>query len=123
MQNQIRSDQILFAILTGILWILALMTYNILLLNRKRSVLKILEHLLYGICVKRGHVAQSDMCVVTGTWLTADPGVLSLILAPSRALVEIDHEIISMVILFSSADPFKKGYCQLQAKVCAPSTG
>ena len=30
-----------------------------------------------------------------------------------------DHEIISSVILLPSADSFKKGCCQLQAKVCA----
>ena len=33
--------------------------------------------------------------------------------------VEIDHEIISTIILLPSADSFKKGCCQLQAKVCA----
>ena len=31
--------------------------------------------------------------------LTADPGVVSLIPARSHALVEVDHEIISTVIL------------------------
>ena len=36
---------------------------------------------------------------------------------------EIDHEIISMVILLPSAESFKNGCCQLQAKVCAQSTG
>ena len=36
---------------------------------------------------------------------------------------EIDHEIISTVILLPSADSFKKGCCQLQALVCAQSTG
>ena len=35
----------------------------------------------------------------------------------------IDHEIISTVILLPSADSFKKGCCQLQAKVCAQTTG
>ena len=36
-------------------------------------------------------------------------------------VVEIDHEIISTVILLPSAESFKKqkGCCQLQAKVCA----
>ena len=38
-------------------------------------------------------------------------------------VVEIDHEIISTVILLPSAESFKKGCCQLQAKVCARSTG
>ena len=55
--------------------------------------------------------------------LTADPGVASSIPARSHTFVEIDHEIISMVILLPSADSFKKGCCQLQAKVCAQITG
>ena len=33
--------------------------------------------------------------------------------------MEIDHEIISTVILLPSAESFMKGCCQLQAKVCA----
>ena len=37
--------------------------------------------------------------------------------------VEIDHETISTIILLPSAESFKKGCCQLQAKVCARSTG
>ena len=37
----------------------------------------------------------------------------------SHTFVEIDHEMISTVILLPSADSFKKGCCQLQAKVCA----
>ena len=53
----------------------------------------------------------------------ADPGVTSSIPAWSHTLVEIDHEIISMVILLPSADSFKKGCCQLQAKVYAQITG
>ena len=55
--------------------------------------------------------------------LTADPGVASLIPVQSHTFVEIDHEIISTVILLPFADSFKKGCCQLQAKVCAGSTG
>ena len=55
--------------------------------------------------------------------LTADPGVASLIPARSHTFVEIDHEIISTVILLPSADRFKKGCSQLQAKVCAQITG
>ena len=53
----------------------------------------------------------------------ADPGVASLILAQPHTFVEIDHEIISKIILLSSAESFKKGCCQLQAKVSAQSTG
>ena len=46
-----------------------------------------------------------------------------MIMAWSYTFVEIDHEIISTVILFPSAESFKKGCYQLQAKVCAQSTG
>ena len=42
--------------------------------------------------------------------------------ARSHTFVEIDHKIISMVTLLPSAESFKKGCCQLQAKVCARST-
>ena len=70
-----------------------------------------------------GCVAQSVTCLVTDVCLTADPGVASSIPARSHTLVEIDHEIISTVILLPSADSFKKGCCQLQAKVCAQITG
>ena len=48
--------------------------------------------------------------------VTADPGVASLIPARSQTFVEIDHEIISTVILLPSAESFKKGCCQLQAQ-------
>ena len=70
-----------------------------------------------------GRVAQSVTCLATDASLTADPGVASSIPARSHTFVEIDHEIISTVILLPSAEPFKKGCCQLQAKVCARSTG
>ena len=69
-----------------------------------------------------GLVAQSVTCLATDASLTADPGVASLILARSHTFVEIDHEIISTVILLPSAESFKKGCCQLQAKVYARST-
>ena len=64
-------------------------------------------------------VAQLVTCLATDACLTADPGVASSIPARSHSFVEIDHEIISTVILLPSADSFKKGCCQLQAKVCA----
>ena len=70
-----------------------------------------------------GRVAQSVTCLTTDACLTAIPGVASSILARSHTFVEIDHEIISTVILLPSADLFKKGCCQLQAKVCARITG
>ena len=44
--------------------------------------------------------------------------VLTLIPVRSHTFVEIDHEMISTVILLPSADLSKKGCCQLQAKVC-----
>ena len=66
---------------------------------------------------------QSVKCLATDASLTADPGVVSSIPALSHTFMEIDREIISMIIL-RSAESFKKGCCQLQAKVCARrSTG
>ena len=70
-----------------------------------------------------GRVAQSVTCLATDACLTADPGVASSIPARYHTFLEIDHEIISTVILLPSADLFKKGCCQLQAKVCAQITG
>ena len=68
-------------------------------------------------------VDSSVTCLATDACLTAIPGVASSIPARSHTFVEIDHEIISTVILLPSADSFKKGCCQLQAKVCARITG
>ena len=73
--------------------------------------------------VNQFRVAQSVTCLATDASLTANPGVASSIPAWSHSFVEIDHEIISTVILLPSAESFKKGCCQLQAKVCAGSTG
>ena len=70
-----------------------------------------------------GRIAQSVTCLATDACLTADPGVASSIPVRSRTFVEIDHEMISTVILLPSAELFKKGCCQLQAKVCARITG
>ena len=70
-----------------------------------------------------GHVAQSVTCLATDAILTADPGVASSIPVRSHTFVEIDHEIISTVILLPSAESFKKDCCQLQSRVCARSTG
>ena len=60
-----------------------------------------------------GHVAHSTTCLATDACLTADPGVASSIPAWSYTFVEIDHEIISRVILLPSPESFKKGCCQL----------
>ena len=51
-----------------------------------------------------GCVGQSVICLAADTYLTADPGVASLLLLLFHTFVEIDHEIISAVILLSSAD-------------------
>ena len=77
----------------------------------------------YSMLCPPGRVAQSVTCLATDACLTADPGVASSIPARYHTFVEIDHEIISTVILLPSADLFKKGCCQLQAKVCAQITG
>ena len=51
-----------------------------------------------------GRVAQSVTCLATDACLTADPGVASSIPVRSHTFVEIDHEMISTVILLPSAD-------------------
>ena len=95
---------------------------------------QILMHLKYQVTYSKtylnnlqlilpGRVAQLVKCLATDACLTADPGVASSIPVRSHTFVEIDHEMISMVIPFPSADSFKKGCCQLQAKVCARITG
>ena len=66
---------------------------------------------------------QAVTCLATDAKLTTDPGVASSIPARSHTFAEIDHEIISTVILLPSAESFMKGCCQLQAKVCARITG
>ena len=50
-----------------------------------------------------GRVAQPVTCLATDASLTADPGVASSILARSHSFVELDHEIISKVILLPPA--------------------
>ena len=46
-----------------------------------------------------GRVAQSVTCLATDACLTADPGVASSIPVRSHTFMEIDHEMISTVIL------------------------
>ena len=81
-----------------------------------------LFHASHKFCLP-GRVVQSVKCLATDASLTADPGVASSIPARSNTFVEIDHEVISTVILLPSAESFKKGCCQLQAKECARITG
>ena len=83
----------------------------------------IVHSLLSMTALKYVTTGQSVTCLATDACLTADPGVASSIPARYHTFVEIDHEIISTVILLPSADLFKKGCCQLQAKVCAQITG
>ena len=63
------------------------------------------------------------VCLATDASLTPDLGVASSIPARYYTFVEIDHEMIPTAIHLPSAESFKKGWCQLQAKVCARSTG
>ena len=70
-----------------------------------------------------GRVVQSVTCLATDASLTAAPGVARSIPALSHTFVEIGDEIIATVVLLPCAESFKKGCCQLQAKVCARSTG
>ena len=82
----------------------------------------LLNHRTKSNQIWTGGVAQSVTCLATDASLTAYPEVASSIPARSHTFMEIDHEIISTVILLPSAESFTKG-CQLQAKVCAQSTG
>ena len=57
-----------------------------------------------SVCKSRGRVAQSVTCLATDACLSANSGVASLISFPSNIFMEIDHEIISTVILLPSAE-------------------
>ena len=57
-----------------------------------------------------------DMCLARDACLTAYPGVASSIAAWPHTFVEIDHEIISTVILLPSADAFKKFFVSYKRK-------
>ena len=64
-----------------------------------------------------GRIAQSVTCLAKDASLTPDPGVPSSISARSHTFVEIDHEIISTVILLPSTESFKKDCFQLLHQV------
>ena len=83
---------------------------------------KIVEN-VYKFCVEEKQSGLNMSLVAPGIGEQLWPGVASSIPARSHASVEIDHKIMSTVILLSSAESFTKGCCQLQAKVCAWSTG
>ena len=85
---------------------------------------------LEGAFVKQPYVLHSikfqNVCLCMSMYMwELFTRVFSKSSIPARyhTFVEIDHEIISTVILLPSADLFKKGCCQLQAKVCAQITG
>ena len=79
--------------------------------------------LIVGLCVWLLFCYSVLLCSPSFAIILMIPGVASSIQARSYTFVEIDHEIISTVIFLPSADSFKKGCCQLQAKVCARITG
>ena len=64
---------------------------------------------------------RSSVSYVSGNRCESDCRSWGRELIPARyhTFVEIDHEIVSTVILIPSAKSFKKGCCQLQVKVCA----
>ena len=69
---------------------------------------------------------SSDWSVIFHTFFVSDYRCVSDCRSRGRkfdTFVEIYHEIISTVMLLPSAESFKKGCCQLQAKVCAQRTG
>ena len=73
--------------------------------NSKSTTNNNYVEIVTGMHNKPGRVAQLVTCLVSHTF------------------VETDHEILSAVIHLPSAESFKNGCCQLQAKVCAQSTG
>ena len=73
-------------------------------------------------CFGPGRVAQSVTCLATGVSDCRSRGC-EFDPCPYHTFVEIDHEIISTVVLLPSTESFKKGCCQLEAKVCVQSTG
>ena len=65
-----------------------------------------------------GHVVQSVMVLAADTCLTADPEIVSSIPARSHTFLEIDHEIVSMVIILPSADSRRVDVSHMQK--CVP---
>ena len=71
--------------------------------------------IVHSIYVLSGLEVQSVVSLIV------DPEAMSLILACSHTFVEFDDEIFSTIILLLPLN--HEGLCQLQAKVCARSTG
>ena len=57
------------------------------------------EKIIFDKMTAPGRVAQSVTCLATDACLTAHPGVASSIPVRYHTFVEIDHEMISTVIL------------------------
>ena len=79
----------------------------------KPCILSRFSNSFFFFFFKPGRIVQSVTCLATDACLTAIPGVASSIPARSHTFVEIDHEMISTVILLPSTDSFKNGCCQL----------
>ena len=78
-----------------------------------------LNTFMYYTCTGPGSAVGN----MSGNRCESDCRSRSSISARSLTFMEIDHEIISSVILLPSTESFKKGCCQLQTKVFAHSTG
>ena len=76
-------------------------------LTRYIMLASLFHHKMHTVHVhaRPSRVAQSLTCLATIANLRADPGVASSIPAWSHTFVEIDHEIISTVILPPSVLP------------------
>ena len=100
-----------------------MLKYFLIVVEQNKPVIELLEFKNKTLIILTG--PRSAVGNVSGYRCVSDcnSGVASSIPARSHTFVEIDHEIISTVILLPSADSFKKGCCQLQAKVCARITG
>ena len=66
---------------------------------------------------------QSVTCLATDASLAAGPGAHIRSWPGLILSLRLIMEYFLRVILLPSAESFKKGCCQLQAKVCARSTG
>ena len=67
----------------------------------------IVENIIPGNVVINRSTVGNVVCLTTNACLTAVPGVPSLIPVRSHTFAEIDHEIITTVILLPSAESFK----------------
>ena len=76
---------------------------------------------LYHLEIKPGRKVQSVMCLAAATCLTADPGVVSW--SRPGPYFRWDWSWNNFYDHSPSFHWFKKGFCQLQANVCAWSTG